>query len=316
LFDQIKLNKGLPIGKPLLFSINEIYNQVNTIVSKLKIAIQKSGRLYEDSVKLLKDCGIDLKNGVNKLKTESDNFPMEIFFLRDDDIPQYVEDAVADIGIVGENVLYEKNKKVDIVEHLGFGKCRLSIAVSRSEQYDGVDYLQGKRIATTYPLLVQQFLDKNKVDAEIHEISGSVEIAPGIGLADAIVDLVSSGSTLFMNGLKEVETVLQSQAVLIRNGDLDLARQQILQKFLFRIRAVRKARNNKYILLNAPNEKLKEIIALLPGMKSPTVLPLAEPGWSSVHSVLNENDFWDMIERLKEAGAQSILVVPIEKMII
>lgn len=282
---------------------------------KLKIAIQKSGRLYEDSVKLLKDCGIDLKNGVNKLKTESDNFPMEIFFLRDDDIPQYVEDAVADIGIVGENVLYEKNKKVEIVEHLGFGKCRLSIAVGRSEHYSGVDYLKGKRIATTYPLLVRQFLEKNQLDAEIHEISGSVEIAPGIGLADAIVDLVSSGSTLFMNGLKEVETVLQSQAVLIRNEGLDSARQQILEKFLFRIRAVKKARNTKYILLNAPNEKLKEIIQLLPGMKSPTVLPLAEPGWSSVHSVLNENDFWDIIERLKDAGAQGILVVPIEKMI-
>jgi ATP phosphoribosyltransferase len=283
---------------------------------KLKIAIQKSGRLYDDSVKLLKDCGIDLKNGVNKLKTEADNFPMEIFFLRDDDIPQYVEDAVADIGIVGENVLLEKNKKVDIVEQLGFGKCRLSIAVGRSEQYEGVSYLQGKRIATTYPTLVQQFLDRNHIEADIHEISGSVEIAPGIGLADAIVDLVSSGSTLFMNGLKEVETVLKSQAVLVRNKSLNEQQQQILDKFLFRIRAVKKARNNKYILLNAPNEKLKEIIQLLPGMKSPTVLPLAEPGWSSVHSVLNENDFWDIIERLKEAGAQGILVVPIEKMII
>lgn len=283
---------------------------------KLKIAIQKSGRLYDDSVKLLKDCGIDLKNGVNKLKTESDNFPMEIYFLRDDDIPQYVEDAVADIGIVGENVLYENNKKVDIVEHLGFGKCRLSVAVSRGEQYTDVRYLHGKRIATTYPTLVRQFLEKNKIEADIHEISGSVEIAPGIGLAHAIVDLVSSGSTLFMNGLKEVETVLQSQAVLIRNKGLNAEQQAILDKFLFRIRAVRKARNNKYILLNAPNEKLKEIISLLPGMKSPTVLPLAEAGWSSVHSVLNENDFWDIIERLKDAGAQGILVVPIEKMII
>lgn len=285
-------------------------------MNKLKIAIQKSGRLYDDSVKLLKDCGIDLKNGVNKLKTESDNFPMEVYFLRDDDIPQYVEDAVADIGIVGENVLYEKGRKVDIVEHLGFGKCRLAVAVGRSESYDGVGYLNGRRIATTYPLLVRQFLEKNKVDAEIHEISGSVEIAPGIGLADAIVDLVSSGSTLFMNGLKEVETVLQSQAVLVRNGGLGKDQQQLLEKFLFRIRAVKKARNNKYILLNAPNGKLQEIISLLPGMKSPTVLPLAEPGWSSVHSVLNENDFWDIIERLKEAGAQGILVVPIEKMII
>src|SRR5882757_4737938 len=285
-------------------------------MNKLKIAIQKSGRLYEESVKLLKDCGIELKNGAGKLKTESDNFPMEIYFLRDDDIPQYVEDAVADIGIVGENVLYEKNKKVDVVEHLGFGKCRLSVAVGRSELYGGVNYLQGKRIATTYPILVKQFLEKNKVEADIHEISGSVEIAPGIGLAHAIVDLVSSGSTLFMNGLKEVETVLQSQAVLIRNKGLDAAQQQLLEKFLFRIRAVKKARNNKYILLNAPNDKLQEIIRLLPGMKSPTVLPLAEAGWSSVHSVLSENDFWDIIEQLKDAGAQGILVVPIEKMVV
>jgi len=285
-------------------------------MNKLKIAIQKSGRLYDDSVKLLKDCGIDLKNGVNKLKAECDNFPMEIYFLRDDDIPQYVEDAVADIGIVGENVLYEKNKKTVIVEQLGFGKCRLSVAVGRGEPYEGVSYLNGKRIATTYPGLVSQFLEKNGIRADIHEISGSVEIAPGIGLADAIVDLVSSGSTLFMNGLREVETVLKSQAVLVRNEHLGPEQQQLLERFLFRIRAVKKARDNKYILLNAPNEQLPEIIRLLPGMKSPTVLPLAEAGWSSVHSVLSENDFWEIIERLKEAGAQGILVVPIEKMVI
>jgi ATP phosphoribosyltransferase len=285
-------------------------------MNKLKIAIQKSGRLYDDSVRLLKDCGIGLKDGVNKLKTECDNFPMEIYFLRDDDIPQYVEDAVADIGIVGENVVYEKSKKVDLVERLGFGKCRLSVAVGRGEPYEGVGWLEGKRIATTYPLLVQQFLGKHQVSAEIHEISGSVEIAPGIGLADAIVDLVSSGSTLFMNGLKEVETVLQSQAVLIRHAQLGAEQQMLLERFLFRIRAVSKARNNKYVLLNAPNEKLQEIIRLLPGMKSPTVLPLAEAGWSSVHSVLSENDFWDIIEKLRAAGAQGILVVPIEKMIV
>jgi len=285
-------------------------------MDKLKIAIQKSGRLYDDSVKLLKDCGIDLKNGVNKLKAECDNFPMEIYFLRDDDIPQYVEDAVADIGIVGENVLYEKNKKAVIVEQLGFGKCRLSVAVGRNESYEGVEYLRGKRIATTYPVLVQQYLDKHGVLAEIQEISGSVEIAPGIGLADAIVDLVSSGSTLFMNGLKEVETVLRSQAVLVRNEQLGAEQQRLLEKFLFRIRAVKKARNNKYVLLNAPNDKLPEIVGMLPGMKSPTVLPLAEAGWSSVHSVISENDFWDIIEKLKGAGAQGILVVPIEKMII
>jgi len=285
-------------------------------MNKLKIAIQKSGRLYDDSVRLLKDCGIDLKNGVNKLKAECDNFPMEIYFLRDDDIPQYVEDAVADIGIVGENVLYEKNKKAVIVEQLGFGKCRLSVAVGRNESYEGVDYLRGKRIATSYPILVQQYLDKHGVQAEIQEISGSVEIAPGIGLADAIVDLVSSGSTLFMNGLKEVETVLRSQAVLVRNEQLGVEQQQLLEKFLFRIRAVKKARNNKYVLLNAPNDQLPVIIKLLPGMKSPTVLPLAEAGWSSVHSVISENDFWEIIEKLKDAGAQGILVVPIEKMVI
>jgi ATP phosphoribosyltransferase len=284
--------------------------------TKLKIAVQKSGRLYDDSLKLLKDCGIDLKNGINKLKTEADNFPMEVFFLRDDDIPQYVEDAVADIGIVGENVIYEKNKKVTVIEKLGFGKCRLSIAVGRNEEYDGPGFLHNKKIATTYPVLVSDFLQKKNISAEIHEISGSVEIAPGIGLADAIADLVSSGSTLFMNGLKEVETILQSEAVLIQHPDLDAGRRQILEKLLFRIRSVRKAGHTKYILLNAPNAKLKEIISLLPGMKSPTVLPLAEPGWSSVHSVVNENEFWDIIEKLKDAGAQGILVVPIEKMIL
>ncbi len=282
---------------------------------RLKIAIQKSGRLHDDSVKLLKECGIDLMNGVNKLKTEASNFPLEVYFLRDDDIPEYVEDAVADIGIVGENVLYEKNKNVRIVDHLGFGKCRLSIAVERSEQYESNDYLNGKRIATTYPVIVQKFLDEKGISAELHEISGSVEIAPGIGLADAICDLVSSGSTLFMNGLKEVETILQSQAVLVKTSDLSSEKQEILDKLLFRIKAVKKAKNNKYILLNAPNNKLNEIISLLPGMKSPTVLPLAESGWSSVHSVLTENDFWDIIEKLKEAGAQGILVIPIEKMI-
>ncbi|HTS44237.1 MAG TPA: ATP phosphoribosyltransferase [Puia sp.] len=284
--------------------------------SVLKIAIQKSGRLHDDSVKLLKDCGIDLKNGVNKLRTEADNFPMEIYFLRDDDIPQYVEDEVAHIGIVGENIVHEKNKQVAVVEQLGFGKCRLSVAVGRNEKYENVNFLQNKKIATTYPVLTRRFLEKNKVSAEIHEISGSVEIAPGIGLADAIVDLVSSGSTLFMNGLKEVETILDSQAILIKNKNLRSEQQQILDRFLFRVRAVRKAKNNKYILLNAPNGRLPEIIRLLPGMKSPTVLPLAEPGWSSVHSVLNEDDFWDIIARLKESGAQGILVVPIEKMII
>jgi ATP phosphoribosyltransferase len=288
---------------------------IEQMSTKLRLAIQKSGRLSEDSIKLLKDCGIDLRNVKDRLRTESENFPIEIFFLRDDDIPEYVSDGVADIGIVGENVLYEKNKSVETVEELGFGKCRLSIAVPKSDDYvDG--YLQGKRIATSYPVLTKKFLDEKGIKAELHEISGSVEIAPGIGLADAVCDLVSSGSTLFMNGLKEVEVILKSQAVLIKNKNLSAEQQQILNKLLFRIQSVKKAKNNKYILLNAPNNKLKEIIALLPGMKSPTVLPLAEEGWSSVHSVLNENEFWEIIEQLKVHGAQGILVVPIEKMII
>jgi ATP phosphoribosyltransferase len=282
----------------------------------LRIAIQKSGRLNEDSMKLLKECGIDIANGVNKLRTEASNFPIEVYFLRDDDIPQYVEDEVADIGFVGENVVYEKNKKVEVVEQLGFGKCRLSIAVSRNELYNDVSYLHGKRIATTYPVIVRKFMEEKGVEAEIHEISGSVEIAPGIGLAHAICDLVSSGSTLFMNGLKEVETVLKSQAVLIKSSHLSEEKQRLLDKLLFRIKAVKMSKNNKYVLLNAPNDKLSEIIGLLPGMKSPTVLPLAETGWSSVHSVLKESDFWEIIEKLKDAGAQGILVVPIEKMII
>jgi ATP phosphoribosyltransferase len=283
--------------------------------AKLRIAIQKSGRLYDDSVKLLNECGIELRNVKDRLKTESDTFPMEVFFLRDDDIPQYVEDGVADIGIVGENVLFEKNKQAEVVEKLGFGKCRLSIAIPRSEKYEGVQSLDGKRIATSYPFLVNEFLKKNNITAEIHEISGSVEIAPGIGLADVVVDLVSSGSTLFMNGLKEVETILSSQSVLIKNNKLTNEQEVLLDKLLFRIKAVKKAKRNKYVLMNAPNDKLQNIIALLPGMKSPTVLPLAESGWSSVHSVLNEDEFWEKIEQLKAAGAEGILVVPIEKMV-
>lgn len=285
-------------------------------MEKLKIAIQKSGRLNEDSIKLLKECGINLSNGVNKLKTEASNFPMEVFFLRDDDIPQYVEDGVADIGIVGENVFLEKNKKVEMVDRLGFAKCRLSIAIPKNETYHSIKDLDGKRIATSYSVILSDFLKKHKVNAEIHDISGSVEIAPGIGLADAICDLVSSGSTLFMNGLKEVEVILKSEAVLIGNAAISLEKKNILNKLLFRIKAVRNAKNNKYILLNAPNEKLDDICKILPGMKSPTILPLAEKGWSSVHSVVNEDDFWEIIENLKANGAQGILVVPIEKMIV
>lgn len=284
---------------------------------KLKIAIQKSGRLFEDSVKLLKECGIDLNNGkTGVLRTEAANFPLEVLFLRDDDIPQYVEDAVADIGIVGENVLIEKGKIVNIVEKLGFGKCRLSIAVPKGEEYAGAKSLQKKKIATSYPTILGNYLKANNIKAEIHEISGSVEIAPGIGLADAICDLVSSGSTLFMNGLKETEVILKSEAVLVANIQLSAEKTALLNKLVFRIQAVKKAKRNKYILLNAPNEKVEAIIKILPGMKSPTVLPLAESGWSSVHSVVQEDDFWNIIEGLKAQGAQGILVVPIEKMII
>lgn len=282
----------------------------------LKLAVQKSGRLHEDSIQLLKDCGIAVKNGHNQLRSVADNFPLEVYFLRDDDIPQYVEDKVAHIGIVGENVLFEKNKSVDIVEQLGFGKCRLSVAIKKTDQYNNGQFLEGKKIATSYPMLTQKFLDENKINAEVHEISGSVELAPGIGLADAVCDLVSSGSTLFMNGLQEAQTILKSQAVLIRTRQLETELEKTLAQLLFRIRAVKKAKNNKYILLNAPNNSLDKIISLLPGMKSPTVLPLAESGWSSVHSVLNEDEFWEKIEALKNAGAQGILVIPIEKMII
>jgi ATP phosphoribosyltransferase len=283
---------------------------------KLKIAIQKSGRLSEESIRLLKDCGIDISNGLNKLKAEAANFPLEVFFLRDDDIPQYVEDGVADIGIVGENVLLEKNRNVRTVDKLGFGKCRLSIAIPRDKTFKSIKDLNKLRIATSYSSILSQYLKKKKVKAEIHEISGSVEIAPGIGLADAICDLVSSGSTLLSNGLKEVEVVLRSEAVLVSNKNLSKDKKELLNKLLFRIKALRSAKSNKYILLNAPNKNLKAICDILPGMKSPTILPLEEKGWSSVHSVVKEDQFWDIIEKLKDNGAQGILVVPIEKMIV
>ena len=282
----------------------------------LKIAIQKSGRLYEDSIKLLKECGIQLSNGNKQLKTIADNFPLEIYFLRDDDIPQYVFDGVADIGIAGENVLLEKAKDLELDYRLGFGKCRLSIAVPKTTAYFTANDLQGLKIATSYPVLLQQYLSEKNISAEIHEISGSVEIAPGIGLADAICDLVSSGSTLFTNGLKEVEVILRSEAILAVNKDLSAEKKLLLEKLLLRIHAVKQARNNKYIMMNAPNHQLKNIIALLPGMKSPTVVPLSTEGWSSVQTVVNENDFWDVIEKLKQFEAQGILVMPIEKMII
>ncbi len=282
----------------------------------LKLAIQKSGRLYEDSVGLLKSCSIGVSNGGGRLRTVASNFPLEVFFLRDDDIPQYVEDGVADCGIVGENVLFEKNKAVSIEEPLGFGRCRLSLAMPKSAKYDGVASLQGARIATSYPNILGDFLQKNGITADLHEISGSVEIAPSIGLAEFVCDLVSTGSTLISNGLREVETVMESQAVMVASQNLTSEKRDILEKLLFRIRAVRAAKNNKYILLNAPNDRLPNIVKILPGMKSPTVLPLAEEGWCSVHSVVQEDRFWEIIEDLKANGAQGILVVPIEKMIL
>lgn len=285
-------------------------------MQKLRIAIQKSGRLHEDSIRILREAGIEFNNGINKLKSEAFNFPLEVLFLRDDDIPQYVEDGVADIGIIGQNVLVEKNKNIQIINALGFGKCRLSIAVPKAKVFNSPADLIGLKIATSYPYILGNYLNENNIIAEIHEISGSVEIAPGIGLADAICDLVSSGSTLFMNGLREAQVIFKSEAVLVSGTNLSAEKQEIINRLVFRLNAVKKAKNNKYILLNAPNNKLDEIIKILPGMKSPTVLPLAEEGWSSVHSVVNENDFWEIIENLKANGAQGILVVPIEKMIL
>jgi ATP phosphoribosyltransferase len=282
----------------------------------LKIAVQKSGRLHDGSMELLKDCGISVSNGNKQLRVQASNFPVEIFFLRDDDIPEYVQDGVAHIGFVGENVYREKNKKADLVEKLGFGKCRLSIAVPNHRKIDSLQELQGEKIATSYPVILSAFLEENNIRASIQEISGSVEIAPKIGLADAICDLVSSGSTLFTNELKEISTILKSEAVLISNQHLSATAKQILDRLLFRIRSVQKAKNNKYVLLNAPNDKLDIICRLLPGMKSPTILPLADKDWSSVHSVINETDFWNVIEQLKEHGAQGILIIPIEKMIV
>ena len=283
---------------------------------KLRIAIQKSGRLTEKSLELLKSCGINLSTGSRKLKTAASNFPLEIYFLRDDDIPEYVQDGIADLGILGENVLLEKNAKVDLILPLGFAKCNLSLAVPRNEDYQGLNYWQGKKIATTYSNILQNFLNKNNINAEIHSISGSVEIAPGIGLAQGVCDIVSTGSTLLSNGLKEVEVVLNSQAVLVANKNLSEVKKSILDKLIFRIKAKQAAQNNKYILLNAPDDQLDKICALLPGIKSPTILPLREKGWSSMHSVVCENDFWEVIDELKKAGAEGILVLPVEKMIV
>ncbi|MEA2105784.1 MAG: ATP phosphoribosyltransferase [Bacteroidota bacterium] len=285
-------------------------------MKKLKIAVQKSGRLSEKSIQLLQECNIKLTNGNRKLISVSSNFPIEILYLRDDDIPQYINDGVADIGIVGENEMLEKNYPLTIYQRLGFAKCRLSLAIPKTENYQSINYFQHKKIATSYPSILKTFLEKNNINAEIHQISGSVEISPSIGLADAIFDIVSSGSTLISNGLKEVEKVMNSEAVIIGNKILESQKTKILEDMLFRIRAIQKANSNKYILLNAPENKLDEIINVIPGMKSPTIMPLAKEGWYSLHSVVNEEKFWEIIDKLKIAGAQGILVVPIEKMIL
>lgn len=285
-------------------------------MSKLKIAIQKSGRLSEKSLKLIEECGIKISNGDRKLKAEAKNFPVEILFLRDDDIPQYVEQGVADIGILGENEVWEKDKNVLAIEKLGFASCKLSLAIPKDENYTGINYFQNKKIATSYPKILQKFFDEKGIKVSVEEIGGSVEISTGIGLADAIFDIVSTGSTLLMNGLKEVEVVTKSEAVLISNASLSEEKQEILDRLLFRIKAVKNASENKYILLNAPNSALENICKALPGMKSPTILPLAEEGWSSLHSVVKEDEFWDVIDKLKSFGAQGILVVPIEKMVV
>lgn len=283
---------------------------------KLKIAIQKSGRLNEDSLKLLKNCGISIQNGKDQLKVTADNFPLEILYLRNSDIPQYLEDGTIDIGIIGENLLIEKQKKIEIVERLGFSKCRVSLAVPKDVDRNDINYFEGKKIATSYPFTLQSFLDKNNVKAEIHTISGSVEIAPNIGLADGICDIVSSGNTLFKNGLRETQVILKSEAVLVKSVKLSSELEEILDRLLFRIRAVNKARDNKYVLMNVPNEQIPAISKVLPVLKSPTILPLAQEGWSSLHSVISENQFWEVIDELKKLGAEGILIVPIDKMVI
>jgi ATP phosphoribosyltransferase len=283
----------------------------------LRIAIQKSGRLFEDSVALLRDAGIVFGSSPNRLlRAQASNFPLEIIFLRDDDIPEYVEGNVVDAGIVGENVILEKERTVQTIERLGFGNCRMSIALPRNAIYNGTESLQNLRIATSYPRILEVFLKRQNLQAEIHEISGAVEIAPSLGLADAIFDIVGTGSTLLANGLREVETVLESEALLIAHQNLSPEKQEILERLLFRVHANRNAKNHRYILMNIPNDRLPEVVAIIPGMKSPTILPLAEPGWSSLHSVVPEAIFWSVLEKLKAAGAEGILVVPIERMIL
>jgi ATP phosphoribosyltransferase len=285
-------------------------------MTKLKIAIQKSGRLNEDSIKLLKSCGINIKNGIDQLKVDVSNFPIELLYLRNSDIPQYLEDGVVDVAIIGENLLIEKQKEIEIVEKLGFSKCKVSLAVPKEVEDESIRFFDGKKIATSYPNTVQAYFDKNNIKADIHVISGSVEIAPNIGLADGICDIVSSGSTLFKNGLKETQVILKSEAVLAKSKDLNQEKEAILARLLFRIQAVLRAKNTKYILMNVPNENIEKVTTILPVLKSPTILPLAKEGWSSLHSVIKEEEFWEVIDELKLAGAEGILVVPIDKMVI
>ncbi len=282
----------------------------------LRIAVQKKGRLLDESIQLLKECGIKIDNGRDQLKAAARNFPIEVLYLRNSDIPQYIQDGVADIGIIGENTIIEKKKEVEVVKKLGFSKCRLSLATPKDIPYANVKDLDGKRIATSYPVSLQLFLDRSNIKADIHEISGSVEIAPNIGLADAICDLVSTGSTLFKNGLEEQDIVLKSEAVIAASPKIDAERREILDRLLFRVKAVLEARNKKYLLMNVPTDRVQAVIDLLPGMRSPTVLPLAEAGWSSVHTVIDEGRFWDIIDELRTKGAEGILIVPIDKMIL
>ncbi len=286
------------------------------IMSKLKIAVQKSGRLHDDSMKILKEIGISIENGKDQLKASARNYPLEVLYLRNGDIPQYLKDGIVDAAIIGENVLIEKGNGIKVLEKLGFSKCKVSIAIPKSDTFDSIKDLNGKRIATSYPNTVNQFLSENNVDAQIHIINGSVEIAPNIGLADAIVDIVSSGSTLFKNGLKEVKVLLKSEAVLAVSPLISDDNQKILDKLQFRLQSVLKGRQSKYVLLNAPNNKIDDIINILPGMNSPTILPLAKDGWSSLHSVINKNEFWEIIDELKLNGAEGILVCPIENMVL
>ena len=285
-------------------------------MNTLKIAIQKSGRLHDESIQILKDCGISVYNGNDQLKVTASNFPLEVYYLRNSDIPQYLIDGVVDIAIVGDNLLVEKGQNIEIAEKLGFSKCKVSVAVPKSFNYNSIQDLNGLRVATSYPKTVVDYFSSKGISVDIHQISGSVEIAPNIGLSDAIVDIVSSGSTLFKNGLKEVEVILKSEAVLAVSPQISEEAKQVVAKLQFRIQSVLRSRKSKYILMNVPNEKITEISKILPVLKSPTVMPLAEEGWSSVHSVIDEDKFWEVIDQLKEAGAEGILVCPIEKMVL